>query len=980
MAGRQRELERLRDALFSDADAFLLTGGAGLGKSRLISEGAQVSAAQDAAVLVGRCLPLSSTAPLLPLVDILRALSQLDTGRVWKSIVSSTPSAMLAELRPVASGLIDPRHFSDAAPADGWQMTRLFEAARYVLAAARADANVAIVVEDIHWADADTRDFIEYLLAGQASPLPTVLTLRSGETYEAPVEAWLGRVRRFPNLEVCDLLPLAADDAGHLVRELAGAGATPALVTEVVRRAQGNPFFIQQLVSYIMSLPPGDDWAGLPQGLASLLLQRIRDLRPLPLAVMEALSLLTGPGDERLLVLACSSNPEDVHQAVRDVMSQSLVVDRGRHAGYEPTHQLLREAICSTLTDGQTRRWHRRLADALSSTEVGGSPNVIAEHYKMAQDDVDELKWRVAAGRLADNANTPVEAAAHWERAVALSETTALPDDVGLPELYSAVDGALRRAGRMEETARLAERGLARLGATADPRTKADLLYRVGLHRESREPGSGVESLWEAVALYETLEPTAEYLSTIQSFLFASRRDRERSSDNVRFERALRRAIDEAPRVRAPGVHARILTVAAILEAERGEVDAANARVLEAQQVARDITNPYEMVNYATFHTDLLLRFGLLEQAVTAANEAGLRDWTTQGRGEALGITTLRWNAFDALTRLGRTQDASQVIDPVSTGTVIRDNWLVHLASATLEMLRGDLTEARRRWRALDAIDYRDYDLEAPSRRAEFHLWDRNPHDALTIVFGTPAAFEGPPFPRATGQLLLLGIRAHADAVESRLGRSSTGEPSDAHSAGDRLCSLRNDLHGDPFTDELLVPTGVAHNHLWEAEWSRASLSSDPDAWRAAATAFEDIGRAHPAGYAYYRLAEALLARGTPARQVAPILRQAGALASGHDPLRRAVLDRADRARVDVSQPRTTPLRAANIFGLTPRELDVLELLGRGASNREIAAELFISESTAGVHVGSILRKLRVENRRQAAAIAFKAAGPPPHQ
>ena len=57
---------------------------------------------------------------------------------------------------------------------------------------------------------------------------------------------------------------------------------------------------------------------------------------------------------------------------------------------------------------------------------------------------------------------------------------------------------------------------------------------------------------------------------------------------------------------------------------------------------------------------------------------------------------------------------------------------------------------------------------------------------------------------------------------------------------------------------------------------------------------------------------------------------------------------------------------------LTPRELAVLELLASGHTNREIAAALFISASTAGVHVSNILRKLGAKRRVDAAGIAHK--------
>lgn len=64
---------------------------------------------------------------------------------------------------------------------------------------------------------------------------------------------------------------------------------------------------------------------------------------------------------------------------------------------------------------------------------------------------------------------------------------------------------------------------------------------------------------------------------------------------------------------------------------------------------------------------------------------------------------------------------------------------------------------------------------------------------------------------------------------------------------------------------------------------------------------------------------------------------------------------------------------------LTEREQAVLALLGQGLTNRQIGATLYISTSTAGVHVSNILRKIGATNRTQAAAIAasYQASAPP---
>lgn len=75
------------------------------------------------------------------------------------------------------------------------------------------------------------------------------------------------------------------------------------------------------------------------------------------------------------------------------------------------------------------------------------------------------------------------------------------------------------------------------------------------------------------------------------------------------------------------------------------------------------------------------------------------------------------------------------------------------------------------------------------------------------------------------------------------------------------------------------------------------------------------------------------------------------------------VLDRATSAR---------PALDDRLAELTPRERDVLGLLGQGMSNRQIAEALYVAEKTVKTHMSSILTKLRVHDRTQAALFAAR--------
>jgi len=168
------------------------------------------------------------------------------------------------------------------------------------------------------------------------------------------------------------------------------------------------------------------------------------------------------------------------------------------------------------------------------------------------------------------------------------------------------------------------------------------------------------------------------------------------------------------------------------------------------------------------------------------------------------------------------------------------------------------------------------------------------------------------------------------------------------------------------------MATIAAERATWEAERARLAGPSDPAAWGAAAKAWQDLGCPHRAGYAWWRRAQAQLDAGQPAASGAAALCAAVTAAHGHEPLVAQVRALAERARIPLHTAAAPPppAGARAPYGLTGRELAVLQLVAAGRSNAQIGAELFISRATAAVHVTNIMRKLDVTNRVQAAALA----------
>ena len=158
------------------------------------------------------------------------------------------------------------------------------------------------------------------------------------------------------------------------------------------------------------------------------------------------------------------------------------------------------------------------------------------------------------------------------------------------------------------------------------------------------------------------------------------------------------------------------------------------------------------------------------------------------------------------------------------------------------------------------------------------------------------------------------------------------------------------------------------------AEDARAA-GADPRAWDGAARAWLELSRPYPAIYARLRQAEALAAAGDrPGAGELAREALAGARELGSEWLAEAVesLGQRARLRLDVPQEETEPEPDEHPFGLTARERQVLALVARGATNREIGTELHMAEKTASVHVSRILAKLDVRSRTEAAAVAHR--------
>jgi DNA-binding CsgD family transcriptional regulator len=405
--------------------------------------------------------------------------------------------------------------------------------------------------------------------------------------------------------------------------------------------------------------------------------------------------------------------------------------------------------------------------------------------------------------------------------------------------------------------------------------------------------------------------------------------------------------------------YARGLMVRAISLIGTGHVAEGLSAMREHLALANETRVPRLLgVNYAN-HPEALVWVDRPEEALALAGEGIAR---AAEFGFDFYLLLIVGNQVRALAELHRWDEALDAAeDPADQGADAFTRLPVDLTRADVHLKRGDLAAAGALLDTSAAVltgqDDVQFGTELSALQALLALSEgRRPAARAAVREGLRVVLSADNQHRAA-RVVSVGVRVEADAGFAD-GPAVADEILAAGSA--HLASLEAD-------GAVLLPRTRRFLALARAERSRLGTPS-PAAWASVAEiAAHDR---HLLGYARFREAEALLLlRGSRPSAVAALAAAAGVAASlGAAPLAADVRALAERARLTLPVPQA-PV-SSDPHGLTAREAEVLALVGRGLTNAEIAAELFISTKTASVHVSNILRKLGLKSRIQAAAVA----------
>jgi DNA-binding CsgD family transcriptional regulator/tetratricopeptide (TPR) repeat protein len=976
--GRVEELQTLEAARRRAADGepvvVLVGGEAGVGKTRLVAELAARCADDGTRVLSGGCVPVGRDGlPFAPIVEALRPLPDelgIETfrelaGPSWRELARLLPS--LGEPSLGAAG--------QAAQA------RLFEVLLGLLVRLSRQAPVAMVVEDLHWADQSTRDLLAFLVRNlRRERMLVVVTYRNDEPGSHRLGPWLAELDRGGRVQRLELPRLERAQTAAQLLGILGAPPPADLVDQVFARSEGNPFFTEELLA---AMQAGSEQ--LPPTLGDLLRGRVQTVPERAQHVLAVAAVAGRPVPHRLLANVAGLDDKDLLEALRVVVAHQLLITRPGEDHYQLRHALLRQLIDAELLPGERARLHAAFAHALTDQPklAGMSPAAhaaeLAIHWEAAGEATQALPARVQAGLAAEHARAFAEADRHYQRALALWKQVA---DPGRPAGLDWVDLLTRAAevagftGTTERAVALLERALGQVDQAGEPVRAAMLLCLLGgLRHTALDHGAALAAYAQAEQLLTNEPSSAERARVL--------------ADHAHALLTCDRPVEAVPRceeasavarlVGARAEEARALDVLATCLSNPAELDRSIALHLEARRVAEQVGDVEMLIE--TYGT-LAFTLGLAGRDRDALDDAreGYQRARQLGLEHATGSYIAGWLAWYLL-------GSGQWIEceRFTADALAADSWDAHdLQIVRVQLLarQGAFAEAHKQLGQAGLSPPSDRD-PAWFGRAELALWEDD-GEAVGAALAEGLGWRRAPSPPDWGlsphlsPWYALMLRLAADQAERAAARR----------VGDELIELRRETAAVAAELNRLLTEVPRARHpgvlcsllLAQAEVGRLEGASDPMRWHTAATAWEQLARPFEAAYARFRQAEALLAGGLPRQQAQTVLGAAHqtAVMLGAAPLRREVELLAQRGRLhlevpeDTSAAPTAPSPVVASLGLTRREAEVLALVAQGRTNRQIGQALFITPKTAGVHVSRILAKLGVAGRGEAAAVAHR--------
>ncbi len=976
LIGRDRELNSVQQALESarqsNGRCCILSGDAGIGKSRLVEEIRSLAARQGFRIFQGNCYEQDASLPYAPWIDALRmsfaSLSAQEIGQVLGPLASEF-ARLLPELTLLLRGVAPDPALEPAA-----EKYRLFESIARFLTSSDPPRPALIILEDLHWSDSLSLDLFHFL-ARRISLLPIVLigTYRTEEPTPLLVDL-LSQLGREKLMREITLHPLGRAEIEQMaiavgIQRVVAVG----LVDVLLGVTDGNPLFLEEMLKSLAEQDRLDEWRGLttaeglgvPRSIQRMAQQRVARLpEPARTALLQA-SVIGERFDFDLLRQITAQDEQRLLQALGPLLETRLVRQESAYQ-FVFAHALTREAVRATMPLYEQASLHNKIAEVLErsyASAVDSHVGELAYHFFRAEAWDKALQYGQRAGERAQALYASREAVVFCTQAIQAAERLGL--DPPLPLLRNRAR-AFELLGEFDGSLHDYETVLALAGRADNQLALCEALVDLGFLWQSRDWSRAADHFQRALDLARKLGE-APLLARTLNRVGNWHLNRGQAGDALSFHMD---ALELFRRLEDRRGMAHTLDLLGVVSYQMGDAVRGAAYLESALPILRELDDREALVNTLADLTARALRSGtevlgdINYLQLTALSDEALEvargfSWY-QGEGLALmhGALSLRQlgeygQAFDRLFRAQALAEASQNRELLArlelmmggiffeilalpqarqhleaglAGVTLLGSGLLTLAASTqlasVALRQGDLTRARALLLDVPPTDYPD-GRELPPHRsrwsavAELELAQGNAGRALEIIDRLLASTANlvqygpqavPPLSRLRAQCL------------AALGRFDEAE---TDLKGALRVSARRDER--PMLWRLHADLGSLYRRLRRRDEAQSQFVT-------AHAIIQDLADKIPE----------------------PALRD----------------NFLKQALASMPAPHAlTPRQAAKgeFGGLTARERQVAACIAHGRSNREIADELVISEKTAERHVANILLKLGFNSRTQIA-------------
>ncbi|HEY5977578.1 MAG TPA: AAA family ATPase [Solirubrobacterales bacterium] len=935
LVGRDSEREQLEGALERAREGagsiVLLAGEAGVGKSRLAAE---IADAQGTPVLRGA--PTNGVpTPYAPIVAALRSYRRFAAGGLEIGTLQPHLAHLLPELGP---------------PAPDSDRATIFEAVNSALVEIASEHGPAVLhLDDLQWSDESSLELVAALASSLGElPMLTIVSYRSDGLARDHKLRWLrNELRRGGGLEEVTLEPLDPDQTAAMLRELLPQPPSPALCRAIHDRTGGSPFFIEELVSALMTK---DSFRDGSQGLEL----ESEGVEPIPETVRDAVLIGFGElsdsaraaaeaaavaGDTFDIALVAEQSSES---GMLELLNSGRAIDCGSGQG-SFRHALAREALYAEVPWLRRRSLHQSFAEAIEQEE--GAPLELADHWLGAG---EEKKARAALSRAAveseairayrDAANAAHEALELWP---------AEDDPEGRIETLELYAACTELVGELANSAKAWRELAAVRDERGEPAAFAEAQQQLASACELRgERDVGFAARGVAVEAFLAVGRPAD-AATERLAMSNYRRAGGYFGEAVELAES---AVEHAAAAERQDLRARGLGLLGVSQAKGGDYEGGleTVRTGLALAVERNLTpvaaELYQRLSLVLYDS---ADYGRAEEALDTALTLCQTD--EDADTEIACVTCLAY----VLRERGEWSRASELCRKLIEED--RAAWVAEGLDGAIQAFQGRLGSARR--------------LLSSSRSTAISVGHYNMFVDSTTGLAHVAAAEGASDEAADlGRSLLARWEESDDHHYAVWGVrwaasffARNGDRDGAHACAEALSEMAADGgHADALA-ALAQAIGEIALLDEDADTAAEQLSRAVQLHEGLGIPFERAQVELRAGVAYsaagerergivqiceaYRTARRLGAQ--------PLAKEAAAEVAALGDSVAARLGRRSDAEIEESP-------------LTRRELEVLRHVSVGRTNREIAQELFLSPRTVDMHVRNILRKLECRSRMEA--------------